>query len=206
MTNQWVKMVKQGGPQNWTQYTWYDCGADLGAGKAAMMYDADILGYFNSQGTKEAGNIASTAFTANPNAQTPSSNVWIWSLATIKMLRGTSCSGRPVKSIYSMEQLSKVRLIPSVRLLLTVPISRTRSIPKARLTTCQRSRRLSRMLASTSRHSLCSSRLQPTGPQPYKRCTQARIQWGRRRMFLANLPATLTIRRATRVLDNDVFA
>ncbi len=81
MTNQWVKMVKQGGPQNWTQYTWYDCGADLGAGKAAMMFDADILGYFNSQGTKEAGNIASTPFTANPNAQSPASNVWIWSLA-----------------------------------------------------------------------------------------------------------------------------
>jgi multiple sugar transport system substrate-binding protein len=81
MTNLWVKMIKSGGPPNWTQYTWYECGNDLGAGKAAMMYDADILGYFSNAGTKEAGNIASAPMTANPSAGAPTSNVWIWSLA-----------------------------------------------------------------------------------------------------------------------------
>ena len=30
---------------------------------------------------KEAGNIATVAFTANPNSQTPTSNLWVWSLA-----------------------------------------------------------------------------------------------------------------------------
>ena len=81
MTNLWVKMIKDGGPRNWSQYTWYDCGSDLGAGKAAMMYDADNLTYSQAQGTKEAGNIATVAFSANPNATAPTSNVWIWSLA-----------------------------------------------------------------------------------------------------------------------------
>jgi multiple sugar transport system substrate-binding protein len=81
MTNMWVKMVKQGGPPNWTQYTWYECGSDLGAGKAAMMFDADNLTFSQAQGTKAAGNIAAAAFTPNPNASSPTSNVWIWSLA-----------------------------------------------------------------------------------------------------------------------------
>jgi len=81
MTYQWVKMVKNGGPQNWSQYTWYDCGSDLGAGKAAMMYDADLIANAQATGSKEAGNIGTVAFSANPNSQTPVSNIWIWSLA-----------------------------------------------------------------------------------------------------------------------------
>lgn len=79
---QWIDMVKNGGPKNWTNYTWYEVGNDLGAGNSAMIYDADILGYFmNGSGNKEAGNLAFSAFTPNPEAKGPTPNIWIWSLA-----------------------------------------------------------------------------------------------------------------------------
>ena len=47
-TDKWAAMIRDAGPPNWTNYYWYDVGTDLGAGKAAMIYDADILGYFNN--------------------------------------------------------------------------------------------------------------------------------------------------------------
>ncbi|MFO1075148.1 MAG: extracellular solute-binding protein [Geminicoccaceae bacterium] len=82
MTRLWVKMIQESGPKNWATYTWYNVGTDLGAGASAMIYDADILGYFmNGGGNKEKGNIAYSAFTANPAAKAPTPNVWIWSLA-----------------------------------------------------------------------------------------------------------------------------
>lgn len=82
MTALWVKMIQESGPKNWATYTWYNVGTDLGAGASAMIYDADILGYFMNGGdNKEKGNIAYSAFTANPAATAPTPNVWIWSLA-----------------------------------------------------------------------------------------------------------------------------
>src|SRR4029077_3535221 len=81
MTGLWVKMIQDSGPKNWATYTWYQVGTDLGAGASGMIFDADILGYFmNGTGNKEAGNIAYSAFAANPKASAPTPNVWIWSL------------------------------------------------------------------------------------------------------------------------------
>lgn len=81
MTELWVKMIKQSGPRNWSTYTWYQVGTDLGAGASGMIYDADILGYFMNGGdNKEAGNLAFSAFAPNPKATSPTPNVWIWSL------------------------------------------------------------------------------------------------------------------------------
>jgi multiple sugar transport system substrate-binding protein len=80
-TKLWIEMIQKGGPKNWTTYTWYEVGNDLGAGASAMIFDADILGYFQNKGTKEAGNIAYHPFTAKPGAAAPTPNVWIWSLA-----------------------------------------------------------------------------------------------------------------------------
>lgn len=78
----WIDMLKNAGPKNWTNYTWYEVGNDLGAGQSAMIYDADILGYFMNGGTnKEAGNLAYAGFTPNPEAKAPTPNIWIWSLA-----------------------------------------------------------------------------------------------------------------------------
>ena len=67
MTALWVKMIQEAGPKNWATYTWYQVGTDLGAGASAMIYDADILGYFMNGGdNKEKGNLAFSAFTAEP--------------------------------------------------------------------------------------------------------------------------------------------
>ncbi|MEM7023123.1 MAG: extracellular solute-binding protein [Pseudomonadota bacterium] len=77
----WVKMIQESGPKDWSTYTWYQVGTDLGAGASGMIYDADILGYFmNGEGNAEHGNIAYSAFAANPDATEPTPNVWIWSL------------------------------------------------------------------------------------------------------------------------------
>ena len=82
MTALWVKMIQEAGPKNWATYTWYQVGTDLGAGASAIMYDADILGYFMNGGeNKQRGNLAFSAFTPNPKAAAPTPNVWIWSLA-----------------------------------------------------------------------------------------------------------------------------
>ena len=82
-TAMWVKMIQQSGPKNWSTYTWYQVGQDLGAGQSGMIFDADILGYFqDGVDSKEHGNLAYAAFAANPQANgEPTANVWIWSLA-----------------------------------------------------------------------------------------------------------------------------
>lgn len=88
MTALWVKMIQESGPRNWATYTWYNVGTDLGAGASAMIYDADILGYFMNGGdNKEKGNLAYAAFSPNPQAQAPTPNVWIWSLAMSEYAR-----------------------------------------------------------------------------------------------------------------------
>ena len=77
-----VSMIQDSGPKNWSTYTWYQVGTDLGAGASATIFDADILGYFMDGGdNKEKGNLGFHAFAANPNAKAPTPNVWIWSLA-----------------------------------------------------------------------------------------------------------------------------
>ena len=82
VTRLWVKMIQQSGPKNWATYTWYQVGTDLGAGASAMIYDADILGYFmNGKDNKEGGHLGFHAFAPNPQATEPTPNVWIWSLA-----------------------------------------------------------------------------------------------------------------------------
>lgn len=82
MTQEWARIVQDGGPPAWSSYTWSQCSADLGAGKAAMLFDADIVGYFaNVEGASaQSGNIG---FAPPPRAAADSpitSNLWIWSL------------------------------------------------------------------------------------------------------------------------------
>jgi len=78
----WVKLIQDSGPKNWSTYTWYQVGTDLGAGASGMIYDADILAYFMNGGdNKEAGHLGFHAFAPNPAAKAPTPNVWIWSLA-----------------------------------------------------------------------------------------------------------------------------
>ncbi|MFK7997796.1 MAG: ABC transporter substrate-binding protein [Granulosicoccus sp.] len=81
----WVKMIQDSGAKDWATHTWYQVGTDLGAGKSAMIYDADILGYFMNGGDNAmAGKLAYAPFSANPDASAPTPNIWIWSLAMSK--------------------------------------------------------------------------------------------------------------------------
>ena len=81
----WVKMIQDSGAPDWSTHTWYQVGTDLGAGKSAMIYDADILGYFMNGGDNAmAGQLAYAPFAANPDASAPTPNIWIWSLAMSK--------------------------------------------------------------------------------------------------------------------------
>ncbi|HEV8389338.1 MAG TPA: extracellular solute-binding protein [Dongiaceae bacterium] len=99
----WVKMIQDSGPKNWSTYTWYQVGTDLGAGASAMIFDADILGYFMNGGdNKEKGNIGYAPFAANPSASAPTPNVWIWSLAL------SSYSGQKDAAWYFMQWASSV--------------------------------------------------------------------------------------------------
>lgn len=83
ITKKFAELVRKAGPKDWTNYTWYQVGADLGAGKAAMAYDADILGFFqNVEGaSKEAGNIGWAPPPLPKEGAKLGSNMWIWSLA-----------------------------------------------------------------------------------------------------------------------------
>ncbi len=82
MTDYWVKLIKAGGAPQWSTYGWELCGADLGAGKAAMMWDADRGGYTqNVEGASaEAGNLAFSGIPLPEGVKVQRSNLWAWSM------------------------------------------------------------------------------------------------------------------------------
>lgn len=84
VTEKWAEMVREAGPDAWTTYTWYQAGSDFGAGEAGILFDADILGYFQNQPDAAAedvlGNVAWAPGPRGPEGQL-NTNIWIWSLA-----------------------------------------------------------------------------------------------------------------------------
>jgi multiple sugar transport system substrate-binding protein len=83
VTAKFANMIRRGGPPGWSNYTWYQCGADLGAGKAAILYDADIIGYFQNVpgSTAQSGNIGFAPPPISKPGEQPLSNKWVWQLA-----------------------------------------------------------------------------------------------------------------------------
>lgn len=83
MTEDWIEMIETGGSPTWSNYTWYQAGADLGAGKAAMLFDADVVEYFqNPEGaSQEAGNIAWVPAPLPEGQDSLNSNLWTWALS-----------------------------------------------------------------------------------------------------------------------------
>ncbi len=83
MTEMWVDLIEVGGAPSWSSYTWYQAGADFGAGKAAMLFDATCNGYFqNPEGaSEEAGNLAWVAPPLPEGKSEINSNLWTWSMA-----------------------------------------------------------------------------------------------------------------------------
>ena len=79
----WIEMVQEVGPPEWTSYTWYDVGNSLGSESAAMIYDADILGFFqNQEGASDAsGDIAWAASPPGLDGPAGRPNMWTWALA-----------------------------------------------------------------------------------------------------------------------------
>ncbi|MCA9903830.1 MAG: extracellular solute-binding protein [Anaerolineae bacterium] len=84
VTSKWTEMIRNAGPEAWTTYTWYQAGSDFGAGKAGILFDADILAYFQNQPDTAApevlGNIAWAPGPLGPDGALRT-NIWIWSLA-----------------------------------------------------------------------------------------------------------------------------
>ena len=82
MTEMWVDLIKAGGAPGWSSYTWYQAGADFGAGQAAMLFDATCNGYFqNPEGaSKEAGNLAWCPPPLPEGKSEINANLWTWSM------------------------------------------------------------------------------------------------------------------------------
>lgn len=88
MTEYWVKLIVEGSSPQWATFTWYEAGSHLGAGVAAMLYDATCNGYFQNyplDASAQAGNLAwhrgVVPAGKGMTAADIKSNVWVWSLA-----------------------------------------------------------------------------------------------------------------------------
>jgi multiple sugar transport system substrate-binding protein len=84
VTEKWAEMVREAGPDAWTTYTWYQAGSDFGAGTAGILFDADILAYFqNQEGTAAEDVLGNIAWAPGPRGPDGAlhTNIWIWSLA-----------------------------------------------------------------------------------------------------------------------------
>ena len=82
MTDYWVQLCKTSTSQ-WSTYTWSEASSDLGAGQAAMLFDATSAAYFqNFEGASDqSGNIAWSGIPVQNEGDDQISNVWVWSMA-----------------------------------------------------------------------------------------------------------------------------
>jgi len=80
-----IKLIKDYGPEGWVGYEWYNVLADLAAGKAAMTIDADILGSFavNADGTVvgEPGMLKWAPVPTKTGGDKHMANLWIWNIS-----------------------------------------------------------------------------------------------------------------------------
>lgn len=83
MTEAWVELIKAGGSPTWASYTWYQAGADLGARKAAILFDADIQGHFQNvpDASSQSGKLASAPPPLPDGKSKINANLWVWSVA-----------------------------------------------------------------------------------------------------------------------------
>ncbi len=82
MTEDWVDLIRRGGPPNWSSYYWYEAGEDLINGKAAMIFDADILGIVLDSGTAgERENLVWTRAPLPEGNKALRTNLWTWAMA-----------------------------------------------------------------------------------------------------------------------------
>ncbi len=95
MTDNYVKMVREGCSPSLASYNWYQCQADFGARKAAMLFDASILGFFtNAAGaSNQSGKLAATPAVLPAGSTRPlASNLWAWGLCINKFTKSKDAS------------------------------------------------------------------------------------------------------------------
>ncbi len=87
MTDYWVKLIVDGSSPQWATFTWYEAGSHLGAGVAAMLYDATCNGYFQNYpagASAQSGNLGWYAGVVPDGSGLAEgdikSNVWVWSM------------------------------------------------------------------------------------------------------------------------------
>jgi multiple sugar transport system substrate-binding protein len=82
MNKFFVDLIKRGGSPQWSSSFWYTNQAELGAGKAAMQWDASNNSIqVNLQNMAEKGNIAFAPSPTKKAGDKVLSNFWIWSAA-----------------------------------------------------------------------------------------------------------------------------
>lgn len=85
VTDLWVRILRECCSDDWERYNWYKCLSDLGNRRAAMVLDADILGYFaNAPGASpQSGKLGMVPPPAPPGTDRAGvkSNLWVWGFA-----------------------------------------------------------------------------------------------------------------------------
>ncbi|WP_257985495.1 ABC transporter substrate-binding protein [Bacillus sp. V5-8f] len=86
ITQKYADLIKKAGPKDWSNYTWYQVSTDLGAGKAAMAFDADNFSFYNNKegASQEAGNLAVAPPPTTKDGTDVGANMWVWSIAMNK--------------------------------------------------------------------------------------------------------------------------
>ena len=162
-TKLWVEMIQKSGPKNWATYTWYQVGTDLGAGASAMIYDADILGYFMNGGdNKERGQPRLRRLRRQSGGEQADRERVDLVAGDVQLLRsrrtppGTSSSGRPApRTPFGARKMDLVNPVRDYGVGGSgVQAQDREATPATWSSTRSRSRRRRR---STSRRSRCSS-------------------------------------------------
>lgn len=81
----WVDMVRESGPANWANMTWYNAMETFASGQAGMIADADFFAatYEDPNKSKVAGRVGYTLIPPGPAGATYSA-LWTWALGMSK--------------------------------------------------------------------------------------------------------------------------
>ena len=80
-TQMWIDMIRESGPANWANMTWYDAMETFAAGQAGMYPDCDFFAatYEDPAKSKVAGKVGYAMLPPGP-AGTTYSGLWTWAL------------------------------------------------------------------------------------------------------------------------------
>jgi len=84
-TQMWVDMMRESGPANWANMTWYDAMESFAAGQAGMIVDADFFAatYEDPKKSKVAGKVG-YALVPSGSGGKPFAGLWTWALGMSK--------------------------------------------------------------------------------------------------------------------------